>query len=76
MISAILKDQKRILPCSALLDSEYGEKGVFVGVPCLLGGKGLEKIIELPLGDKEKTQFQNSIQSVKKLVKEMKSLLN
>jgi len=76
MISAILKDQKRILPCSALLDSEYGEKGVFVGVPCLLGGKGLEKIIELPLGDKEKTQFQNSIQAVKKLVKEMKSLLN
>ena len=76
MISAILKDQKRILPCSALLDSEYGEKGVFVGVPCLLGGRGLEKIIELPLGDKEKTQFQNSIQAVKKLVKEMKSLLN
>ena len=76
MISAILKDQKRILACSALLDSEYGEKGVFVGVPCLLGGKGLEKIIELPLGDKEKTQFQNSIQAVKNLVKEMKSLLN
>ena len=76
MISAILKDQKRILACSALLDSEYGEKGVFVGVPCLLGGKGLEKIIELPLNEEEKTQFQNSIQAVRELVKEMKEVLN
>ena len=76
MISAILKDQKRILPCSALLNKEYGEEGVFVGVPCLLGEKGLEKIIEIPLNEAEKTQFQNSIQSVKDLLKEMKQVLN
>jgi len=76
MISAILKDQKRVLPCSALLDSEYGEKDVFVGVPCLLGGKGLEQVIEIPLNEEEKTQFQNSVKAVKELVKEMKALLN
>ena len=75
IVSAILKDQKRILPCSALLDSEYGEKGLFVGVPCLLGGKGLEKIIELPLNETEKKQFQSSVQAVKNLVKEMQEVL-
>ena len=76
MLSAILKDQKRILACSALLDSEYGEKDVFVGVPCLLGGKGLEKIIELPLNKEEQTQFKASVQAVKELVKEMKAVIN
>ncbi|MBC6416073.1 MAG: malate dehydrogenase [Bdellovibrionales bacterium] len=75
MLSAILKDQKRILACSALLESEYGERGVFVGVPCLLGGKGLEKIIEIPLNNEEEAQFKKSVKSVRDLVKEMNQLL-
>ncbi|MCY4321259.1 MAG: malate dehydrogenase [Bdellovibrionaceae bacterium] len=76
MLESILKDQKRILPCSALLKGEYGEKDVFVGVPCQLGGKGLEKVVEIPLNTEEQKLFQNSVQSVKSLIKEMKELLN
>ena len=75
MVESILKDQKRILPCAALLDGEYGEKDVFVGVPCQLGGKGLEKIIELPLNTEEQNQFQKSVAGVKQLLLEMKELL-
>ena len=75
MLSAILKDQKRILPCSAFLQSEYGERDVFAGVPCLLGGKGLEKIIEIPLNEEEAGCLAKSIQSVRELVKEMNQLL-
>ena len=75
MLSAILKDQKRILPCCVQLQGEYGEKEVFVGVPVLLGGKGVEKLIELPLNPSEQEQFKNSVQSVKKLVSEMQELL-
>ncbi len=73
MVESILKDQKRILPCSALLKGEYGEENVFVGVPCKLGGKGLEEIIEVPLNSEEQKQFKNSANSVKKMVLEMKN---
>ena len=76
MLESILKDQKRILPCSALLQGEYGEQGLFVGVPCQLGGKGLEKIVEIPLNSEEQNLFKNSAQAVKDLVQEMKELLN
>ncbi|MCZ0932194.1 MAG: malate dehydrogenase [Oligoflexia bacterium] len=75
MIESILKDQKRILPCSALLQGEYGEQGVFVGVPCQLGGKGLEKVVEIPLNAEEQNLFKSSAQAVKALLKEMKELL-
>ena len=75
MLSAILKDQKRILPCCVQLKGEYGENDVFVGVPVLLGGQGMEKLIELPLNETEKEQFKKSVQSVKNLVKEMHQLL-
>ena len=75
MIEGILKDQKRILPCSALLKGEYGEEDVFVGVPCLLGGKGLEKVVEIPLNSAEQEMFNSSVQTVKDLVKEMNQLL-
>lgn len=75
MLESVLKDQKRILPCAALLQGEYGEKGIFVGVPCQIGGKGLEKIIEVPLNTEEKNQFKTSANSVKQLILEMKDLL-
>ena len=75
MLEAILKDQKRILPCSALLQGEYGEQDIFVGVPCQLGGKGLEKVVEIPLNAEERNLFKNSAQAVQGLLKEMKELL-
>ena len=75
MLESILKDQKRILPCAALLQGEYGESDIFVGVPCQLGGKGLEKIIEVPLNVEEQNQFKQSAASVKQLLIEMKDLL-
>ncbi len=75
MAEAILRDQNRILPCAALLQGEYGEKGVFAGVPCLLGGGGLKKIIEISLNQEERSQLKASIASVRKTLAELKSLL-
>ena len=71
MVEAILKDQKRILPCSAFLDGEYGEKGFFMGVLCLLGKKGVEKIIEFALTEQEKKEFQLSALAIKKQLKNL-----
>ena len=65
MIEAILFDQKRILPCTVLLDGEFGYKDIFIGVPCLLGGRGVEKVVETTLTDEEKRQFQESVNAIK-----------
>ncbi len=65
MVEAIVKDQKRLLPCSAWLDGEYGIKGVYLGVPCLLGAKGLEKIVEVSLTADEKAALEKSAESVR-----------
>ncbi len=74
MAEAILKDQKRILPCAALLDGEYGVKGLFVGVLCQLGGKGMEKVIEVKLNDEEKKALDHSVGAVKELVEALKKI--
>jgi malate dehydrogenase len=74
MAEAILKDQGRILPCAAFLQGEYGVKDLFVGVLCRLGGKGMEKVIEVRLNDTEKAGLQNSIQAVKDLVTALSKL--
>lgn len=71
MIEAVLKDKKRILPCAALLQGEYGGEGIFAGVPCLLGGKGMEKIIEISLTPEEKEQFKKSLDAVKVIVSQL-----
>ncbi len=68
MIEAILKDKKKILPCAAYLDGEYGIKGLFVGVPVKLGSKGIEQIIEIKLTAEEKAGVDKSAASVKELV--------
>jgi len=68
MAEAIIKDKKRILPCAAYCDSEYGVGGYFVGVPCILGKDGVEKVIELKLNDDERKMFQASVDHVKELV--------
>jgi malate dehydrogenase len=67
MVEAILKDKKKILPCAAYLEGEYGISGLYVGVPCKLGAKGLEQIIEIKLTADEQAALQKSADSVKEL---------
>jgi malate dehydrogenase len=68
MVEAILKDKKKILPCAAYLEGEYGIKGLYVGVPCKLGAKGIEQIIEIKLTAEEKAALDKSAAAVKELV--------
>jgi malate dehydrogenase len=68
MAEAIIKDKKRILPCAAYCDSEYGVGGYFVGVPCVLGAGGVEKVIEIDLNEAETALMDESISHVKDLV--------
>jgi malate dehydrogenase len=68
MVEAILKDKKKILPCAAYLNGEYGIHGLFVGVPVKLGSKGIEQIIEIKLTPEEKTALDKSAAAVKELI--------
>jgi len=72
MVEAIIKDKKKILPCCALLEGEYGVNGLFVGVPVKLGSTGVEQIIEIKLLPEEQKMFEKSVASVKNLVEIMK----
>ena len=67
MASAYLRDEKKLLPCAAYLGGEYGINGLYAGVPVIIGNKGVEKIEEINLNEKEKNEFKNSINAVKKL---------
>ena len=69
MATAYLNDKKKILPCAAYLSGEYGIDGLYAGVPVVIGKNGAEKIEEISLDDKEKKEFLNSIDAVKKLWK-------
>jgi malate dehydrogenase len=68
MTEAILKDKKKILPCAAYLEGEYGINGLYVGVPCKLGARGLEQIIEINLTAEERIALQKSAAAVQELV--------
>jgi malate dehydrogenase len=68
MVEAILKDKKKILPCAAFLEGEYGIRGLFVGVPVKLGANGIEQIIQIQLTNEENTALQKSAASVRELV--------
>ena len=74
MAESYLKDLKKELPCAAHLDGQYGVKNIYAGVPVIIGKNGVEKIIELKLDDKEKENFQNSINSVKELFEAAKKI--
>jgi malate dehydrogenase len=67
MVEAILKDKKKILPCAAFLQGEYGIEGYYIGVPCKLGAAGLEKIIEIKLTEEEDAALKKSAAAVKEL---------
>jgi malate dehydrogenase len=68
MAEAYLLDQKRLLPCAAYLDGEYGYKDLFMGVPCIVGGKGVERIVQIPLTEEEKGMLTKSAASVQSIV--------
>jgi len=72
MVESILKDQKRVLPSCVFLNGEFGVKGYFVGVPCVLGANGVEKIIEFQLNAEEQAMMQKSVAAVKSLVDTLK----
>jgi malate dehydrogenase len=74
MAEAILKDKNRILPCAAFLEGEYGVDGYYMGVPCKLGGGGMEGVVELDLAADEQAALMRSLDSVKKLVEEVDAL--
>ncbi|MBQ6269280.1 MAG: malate dehydrogenase [Bacteroidetes bacterium] len=75
IVEAIVKNQKRLLPCTVLLDGEYGYKNVCVGVPIIIGKNGVEKIVELKLDKDEKALFDKSAQHVEKTIKEAMELV-
>ncbi len=68
MVDSIVLDQKRILPCAAQLNGEYGYRGLFIGVPCKLGAKGLEEVVQIELTAAEKKSLDKSAAAVKELV--------
>jgi malate dehydrogenase len=67
-----LKDKRRLLPCAALCQGEYGVKGLFIGVPAMISGKGMEKIFEISLNDEEKAMLKKTVEVVQKTVEETK----
>lgn len=74
MAESYLKDKKRVLPCAAKLNGQYGVKGLYVGVPVVIGAKGVERIVEVKLDAGEKRQFIKSVQAVKGLVDVVKKM--
>ena len=72
MVEAIIRDQKRILPCAAYLEGEYGAKGIYLGVPVKLGKNGVEEIIELKLNSEERAALNKSIASVRAITQKLK----
>jgi malate dehydrogenase len=72
MAEAIVRDHKRILPCSAWLEGEYGMRGLFLGVPCKLGRRGLEQIVEVELTADERAALAKSAEAVREPMKAVK----
>ena len=76
MAESYLKDKKRVLPCAAFLRGQYGVKDLYVGVPVVIGAKGVERIVEIKMNATEKAAFRRSVSAVRKLVKESSKLIN
>ena len=74
MVETIVKDKRRILPCAAYLNGEYGFKGIIMGVPVILGSNGIEKIVQLKLSREEKNKFIKSANHIKNLIDKVKRL--
>ena len=74
MAESYLKDQRRVLPCAAMLNGEYGVKGLYVGVPVIIGANGVERVVEIDLNKAEQAMFDKSVGAVKQLVDVTKNL--
>lgn len=74
MTEAYLRDKKRVLPCAAQLNGEYGLKGIYVGVPVVIGAGGVERIVEIKLDRTERAAFNKSVKAVKELIEAIKKL--
>ena len=74
MVHIVLHDEKAIMPASMELDGEYGETGLFAGVPCLIGKNGVKQIIELPLTDEEKAKFHDCCEGIRKNMEHLKDI--
>ena len=74
MAESYLRDKKRVLPCAAYLKGQYGVKGLYVGVPCVIGAKGVERIVEIKLDSAEKAAFMKSVKAVQSLISTVKML--
>ena len=75
MVEAIVRDKKRLIPCAAYCDKEYGVGGYYVGVPVILGTGGVEKVVELELDPQERADFEKSVAAVRELVGAMNKLM-
>jgi len=76
MAEAFLKDKKRVLPCAAHLSGQYGVDDLYVGVPCVLGAGGVERIVEIELNAQAKQNFDVSVDAVKELLEACKQIDN
>ena len=74
MTEAFLRDQKRVLPCAAYVDGVLGLNGIYVGVPTIIGGNGIERVVDIRLNDEEQVMFDRSVNAVKGLVEACKSV--
>lgn len=75
MAEAYLKDKKRVMPCAAMLDGQYGVDGLYVGVPVVIGAGGVERIVEISLNEEEQAGFDHSVNAVKGLIEALENAL-
>ncbi len=74
MAESYLRDKRRVLPCAAYLDGEYGVSGMYVGVPIVIGANGVERVLEVTFNDDEKAMFEKSVGAVKTLIEACKGV--
>ncbi len=75
LVDSILNDQKRMIPCSVMLEGEYGQSDICIGVPCIIGRNGIEEIVDVQLNDAEKTLFAKSADAVRNMNADLKAVL-
>jgi malate dehydrogenase len=74
MAESYLKDKRRVLPCAAMLNGEYGVKGLYVGVPVIIGANGVERVVEIDLNKAEQAMFDKSVTAVRGLIDVVRKL--
>ena len=70
MVESFIRDKMRVIPCASLCEGEFGIDGYFIGVPTVIGSNGVEKILEFPLTDNEKSELNKTLKAVKNTVKD------